>query len=57
LLGLYIGVVKLHPKYRRQELVQALEDNALASYIELLHSGPYQSFYSKWFLANIERFR
>ncbi len=56
LLGLYIGLFKLHPEYKKDELILAIDSRQLARYLLALHSDLHQSFYSKWFIQNIERF-
>jgi len=56
LLGLYIGLIKLHPDFVKQDLIKALSNNNLTNYLVKMHSGNYQSFYSKWFIENKERF-
>jgi len=57
LLGLYIGLFKLHPEYKKSELIQAIDSRQLASYLATLHNDHHQSYYSKWFVQNIERFQ
>ena len=56
LLGVYIGMVKCHPRFNRDDLIAALQTNTLASYITSLYQPPYESYYSKWFLDNVSRF-
>lgn len=57
LLGVYIGLVKLHPDFRKDELITAIETNKLAEYIVRMHSDKYSSYYAQWFIKHQERFK
>ena len=55
LFGLYTGLIKLHPEYSTNSLIKAVEANTLVEYIVKMHSEKYQSYYSKWFIENLDR--
>jgi len=57
LLGVYIGMFKLHPDFRKEDMVDAIVRGELPQYIADLHTGAMQSFYSRWFVSNLERFK
>lgn len=56
LLGLYIGLVKLHPDFEKQDLIQAISSGKLTNYIINMHLIKHKSYYSQWFFENKERF-
>ncbi len=57
LFGLYIGLIKLHPDYSKEQLIKAVETKTLVDYIVKMHSDKYQSYYSKWFMEILDRFQ
>ncbi len=57
LLGVYIGMFKLHPRWFKEGMIDAIMIGKLAQYIADLHQPPMQSFYSKWFVSNVARFK
>lgn len=57
LFGLYTGLIKLHPEYSKESLIKAVNTKTLVEYIIKMHSNQYNSYYSKWFIDNIDRFK
>ena len=56
LLGVYIGVIKLNSKFKSNELADAMQNKLLVNYIIRFYDKVGDSYYSKWFRMNIERF-
>ena len=56
LLGVYIGIVKMDPKFKRNNLADAMQQKSLVNYIIKYYDKSGDSYYSKWFRMNIERF-
>jgi hypothetical protein len=56
LFGLYIGMVKLHSRYKKEDFLNYINANKMIGYIRWLYSGNVQSYYSRWFANNYKRF-
>ena len=56
LLGMYIGLVKLHPDFDKDDFIQAIANGHLKIYLIRMNSTKYQSYYTEWFMKNHARF-
>lgn len=61
LLGIWIDLIKLHPRFSREQLQQAVQEKTLVSYILKMYESYHPqvenySYYFRWFKLNIERF-